>query len=539
MNSAFSLCLAVIALVSWVAERPQAVNAKEAYTRGSEAAKAGNFREALEELEKAAALAPDDPRVHNLTGLVLTQLRKYDEADSAYNRALKLAPNFLPARKNRAVNYFSRRDFATASSEFEALRRLIPNDFVPPLFLGLLALEGADTETALPRLQEAEKLAPRSSQVLIPLTRAYFLVGQREAALATSRKLDPDPTERKDAKRFELGVILAEFGENAEAERIFADLWKRNFLPYDSGFNVALLRYRAQSNEEALRAVEEMLARGLQTGELLSLQAWIYNGMARLELARQSLEQAIAIDPDAVEHYLDLSMVHVMRGDPQAALGVLSRALDRLITGDQLPVQIGLVHQATGRTAEAEGQYRRTVEDYPESGPAYLALANLFLTTGREDEGVQLLARAVEALPQDALVHHAYGAILLARAQSSQPEVLEKAGQALRRALQLNPRYADTAYLLGKYYVLKKEDPKAEAYFKKACYLDPRHVEAHYRLSRFARQRGELRRAEELARIVERLRMEERTQDEARFEKLVNESLRGSRGRAFKGLGGE
>ena len=118
MNFACALCLALMAFAPRAAEHPQAVNAKEAYTRGSEAAKAGNLGEALKELELAAALAPGDPKVHNVTGLVLTRLRRYEDAEAAYNRALKLAPSFLPARKNRAVNYFSRRDFAAASSQF-------------------------------------------------------------------------------------------------------------------------------------------------------------------------------------------------------------------------------------------------------------------------------------------------------------------------------------------------------------------------------------------------------------------------------------
>jgi len=537
MNAACWLCFALMVLDPQVLERPQPVNAKQAYTKASEATKAGDLDEALRELEKAATLAPADPKVHNLTGLVLTRLGRYDDAEAAYNRALKLVPNFLPARKNRAVNYFSRRDFAAASSEFEALRRLVPSDFVPPLFLGLLALEKGNVPTALLRLQEAEKRAPQNSQVLIPLTRVYFLAGQREAALATFRKLDLGSVERNDSERFEWGVLLAEFGENAEAEMIFADLSKRNFRPFDSAFNLALLRYRTGRNEEALQTIEEMFSRGTQVGEILGLQAWIYNRMGRLELARKSLEQAIAADPDAVEHYLDLSMVHARRGDYEAALAVLRRAADRGIKGDKLEVQIGLVYQVGGRNVQAEQQYRQTIEAHPENAAAYLALASLLLSTGREEDAVRLLARAAEVLPQDALIQHTYGALLLGRAESSHPGELEKAGRILRRAQQLNPRYAETAFALGKYYAIRKDDQSAEKYFQQACSLNPRHVQAFYRLSRLARQRGELKKAAELSRIVESLRADERAEEKEQFARLVEESVRGGRERTFKGQG--
>ena len=537
MNFACILCLALTALAPQVVEHPRGVKAEEAYTRGSEAAKAGRLDEALKELDRAAALAPGDPKVHNLTGLVFTRLGRYEEAEAAYNRALKLAPSFVPARKNRAVNYFSRRDFAAASSEFEALTRLVPNDFVPRLFLGLLALEEGNFETALLRLQEAEKRAPGKSQVLIPLTRAYFLAGQREAALSTFRNLNLESAECNDSERFELGVLLAEFGENSEAERIFADLSSRNVRPYDSAFNLALLRYRAGQNEDALGTIEDKLSRGTPTGEVLSLQAWIYNRMGRLELARQSLEQAIATDPDAVEHYLDLSMVHVRRGDYLAGLEVLSRAVERGIKGGQLEVQIGLVNQAAGRNPVAEKQYRRTIELYPRYVAAYMALASLLLTTGRSGEAVRLLARAAGALPRQALIQRTYGALLLGRAESSHPEELEEAGQILQRAQQLDPRNAETAFALGKYFALRKDDHSAEKYFRQACSLNPRHVESYYRLSRLARQGGELEKAAELGRIVEKLRADQRAEEKEQFARLVEESVRGERGRAIKGAG--
>ena len=66
----------------------------------------------------------------------------------------------VPAtRRARAINSFTRRDFAVASKEFEALRVLNPDDFALPLFLGLLALAGGDTKSLLTRLHEAEERA--------------------------------------------------------------------------------------------------------------------------------------------------------------------------------------------------------------------------------------------------------------------------------------------------------------------------------------------------------------------------------------------
>ena len=61
-----------------------------------------------------------------------------------------LTADFLPARKNRAVNAFSLGEYRFAESEFEALVKLTPKDFVPHLFLGLLAMEQSQWSRALP-----------------------------------------------------------------------------------------------------------------------------------------------------------------------------------------------------------------------------------------------------------------------------------------------------------------------------------------------------------------------------------------------------
>ena len=95
-----------------------------------------------------------------MVGIVLTEMGRLEEADKAYGRALAKAPDFLPASKNRAVNSFSRREFRTAALEFEALKRLDPGDFLPRLFLGLLATEDSDIETALDHLLEVNQRSP-------------------------------------------------------------------------------------------------------------------------------------------------------------------------------------------------------------------------------------------------------------------------------------------------------------------------------------------------------------------------------------------
>src|SRR5438093_13479335 len=62
---------------------PQSGTAESFYVRGTELARSGNFQQALQEFKRSAELSPQNPKVHNMLGVVLTQLGQLKEANEA------------------------------------------------------------------------------------------------------------------------------------------------------------------------------------------------------------------------------------------------------------------------------------------------------------------------------------------------------------------------------------------------------------------------------------------------------------------------
>jgi tetratricopeptide (TPR) repeat protein len=508
---------------------PAQIDASEHYyIRGTELARSGNLDMALQELQKAVKLSPKSPKIHNMLGVVLTQLSRLQEADEAYNLALSLTPDFFPARKNRAVNAFTRGDFQFSTREFEALAKLEPKDFVPHLFLGLLAIEESDFPGACKHLLEARQLSPDNAQVLLALTRVYFILGERQSALEFARQMG-NQSRSSDAERFELGVVLAQFEANAEAAGVFQELWQSKPGSYDLGFNLALEKYRSGQLDAALHVIEDLLSRGNQKGELLNLQGWIYNKMRLLDRAKESLQKAITAEPDNADHYLDLSTVLSNEGDSEAAIRFVTEGIQKCVAKDRLQVQIGLLFQKRGDHEEAERWYKEAMQPNLGSRSAYLALANLMLVTNRQKEALEQLAKAIMLLPKDPLLHHMYGAQLLESEQDPTPEQLEKAAPILKKALELNPFYANTHYVLGKLYLKRGDYELAKSCFEKACSFNPDHVRAYYQLSLIARRQGNKEKAAKLGRIVQRLSEKADKNYQEDFMGMVQESLRGTR----------
>ncbi|HEX2523359.1 MAG TPA: tetratricopeptide repeat protein, partial [Terriglobia bacterium] len=460
-------------------------------------------------------------------GVVLTELGRLKEANEAYNRALSLTADFLPARKNRAVNAFSLGEYRFAESEFEALVKLTPKDFVPHLFLGLLAMEQSQWSSARPHLLEAKRLSPNSARVLLALTRVHFAMGKRSLALESVREMRAG-SRRTAAERFELGVLLAQFESPAEAAEVFQELWLNERSSYNVGFNLALVYYRAGRLEAALAIVKELESRAIPSAELFNLRGWIYNKMNRLDQARDSLEQALKADPGNPDHYLDLSTILSNQGETEMAIQVIAKGLQHRVEKNRLQVQMGLLYEKSHDYGEAERWYQTALKTEGTTTPAYVALARLMLATERRKQALDLLADATRFLPNDPLLAYMYGAELLDTTRDSDPEQLERAESVLLKALELNPFYANTHYMLGRLYLKRGDDQTARNYFEKACAFNPKHTDAYYQRLRIAVQRGEKDKISELSEIVRRLHDQEKNQIQETVTGVVEESLRAS-----------
>src|SRR5439155_16236399 len=168
---------------------PEPSKAEDVREQVMELVREGHLNQALEELQKAAVQTPRDAKIQNMLGVVLTELGRLEQANEAYNRALSLTPDFFPARKNRAVNAFSLGDYKFAAIEFKTLVKQEPKDFVPHLFLGLLAMERNDWSAALPHLLEARQLTSNNARILLALSRVRFALAERQLALECVRTM--------------------------------------------------------------------------------------------------------------------------------------------------------------------------------------------------------------------------------------------------------------------------------------------------------------------------------------------------------------
>src|SRR5437660_1422303 len=84
---------------------------------------------------------PDDYRLCQQIGVEYTRSEQLDKASKFFREAVRLKPDFLPARKNLATVLWFLNQKQESEREFRKLLKWLPNDPAPRLYLGLAAYD--------------------------------------------------------------------------------------------------------------------------------------------------------------------------------------------------------------------------------------------------------------------------------------------------------------------------------------------------------------------------------------------------------------
>ena len=114
----------------------------------------------MEELREALRLRPDYPEAHYNLGLLLSGLKRYDEAEKEYREALRLRPDY-PAAHNNLGNLLSDlKRYEDAEREYREALRLRPDYPAAHNNLGNLLKELKRYDEAEKEYREALRLRP-------------------------------------------------------------------------------------------------------------------------------------------------------------------------------------------------------------------------------------------------------------------------------------------------------------------------------------------------------------------------------------------
>src|SRR5207253_3365339 len=115
--------IAALGLASFAADNvaPTKAELEETYNAADRAFDAGQFAQALKQLDGIDARQPDLAASKNLRGVIQMRQGNYDQAEAALQDAARIDPKFWNARFNLAEIPFLRKDWPEARKRFEQL----------------------------------------------------------------------------------------------------------------------------------------------------------------------------------------------------------------------------------------------------------------------------------------------------------------------------------------------------------------------------------------------------------------------------------
>ena len=220
----------------------------------------------------------------------------------------------------------------------------------------------------------------------------------------------------------------------------------------------------------------------------------------RATQAEQFCGQILRRDPQHAGALHLLGLIAQQRGDHHGALHLFMRAEAVAPDDPDLLSDLGALHVAGGRLAEAEECYRRVLALQPTHLQTLVNMGELLVRRGDFDGALQSYREAIAVQPDFAIAHYNLGSVSFAAGDTA------TASAALERAVALAPDYAEAWSNLGLVRTRQRRYEEALQCYLRACELRPDFAQAHLNLSGLYVTLGRFEEASESARRALALR---------------------------------
>jgi tetratricopeptide (TPR) repeat protein len=235
------------------------------YNSGIECLRRRDYRQAVEELEKAIQLDPGNQEIEELLGQAYCSVGTYYYNRGMYNRAVKVlekclqALDYDDAHYTLACAYEKAGDYEKAIGEYRKAIEVDPEDGWNHKALGDLYVKMGEPEKAPDEYKKANELYPGGyAEARHNLLAVYTYRGMYEEAVSGYREfIERNPLSARAHNN--LGLIYAKKGDRAEAEREYKRAFEIKDDYADPHYNLGVLYFREGRYDEAVSEFEKVL----------------------------------------------------------------------------------------------------------------------------------------------------------------------------------------------------------------------------------------------------------------------------------------
>jgi Tfp pilus assembly protein PilF len=346
------------------------------------------------------------------------------------------------------VAAFDRGDTTAARTAFEKALTLKQDEVTAHTYLGIIADRAGDLKEAERHFAAAVKAEPNRASVRNNYGAILMRTGRSALAAAEfekSLKLDPNQPNAL--------VNLAQIRFAADDLRASAELFKRAFTikpDVDVARALTVIALRLKDNPSASIYYEEYAA-ALATGSETSAHVPVARaelGAALFEAglmkeAEAELSAAVSLNPADTDSVVRLARVYLARKDLPAAGRTLEASVARGNDPASVYVLLAEVYEQSGHVENAIPAMRLAIQRDPQSERNRFAYAVLLTNTNAPAAAVIRVEESLQEFPSSSRLWFALGFA------NFKLDKNEEAERALRKAIELDPKFAAAFAYLG------------------------------------------------------------------------------------------
>jgi len=345
-------------------------------------AKRKDLQNAIEMWRKAISINPNDPDYQYNMGLAFFESKEFPKAQDRFTEALRLCPIYFKAHFVLGAIYSRMRMFNEAEMHIKQGLIFHPNNTLALINLGAIYSIQRDFDKAIRMFEKAISISPKEPRAYLGLAKLYAARGDIDNANRCFKaviKLDPTGKMAMIAKRSLRTDVPANETE-VNADELYAEGY-RLFINGDYIGAASVYKKYLSIRDSDAEVWSSLSACQLRSGES--------------EGAVESLNKAIAINPQKSGFHKQLAIVHDARNSPEEAVLAATRAID---LGKRDSVTLGVrgknLYRA-GRPEEAVGDLQESVRLNPNNLSSRYYLALVLKRTGQRELARQHLEEII------------------------------------------------------------------------------------------------------------------------------------------------
>jgi tetratricopeptide (TPR) repeat protein len=413
------------------------------------------FDQALEECDATLKTAPADKRIWTLKGMAYMGKVSSVSALDAYQHALNLDQNYLPALEGAAQVEYQRRDPGAKAMVLRVLSER-PDDPTSHTMLGFLNYEAKDCNGAIEHFQ-----------------RGGSVLASQPLALSA------------------YGACLAQVGRYQLAIPIFQQVLTAGPSVPSTRYNLALAQWKANQAQEALATLQPALESGGDQSDAILLAADIYESMNDTQHAIDLLRKAILANPKNVEAYVAFASLSYDHASMQVGIDIVNAGLTQLPSEARLYQVRGILYIQLGKFDEASEDFGKANQLNPNLLLLGAAEGLAASQRHKDDQALSSFRAAAKAQPDDALTQYLFAEALSQEGAPEGSADYVEVVAAARKACQLDPSMIVAHDLLATIYLQQSRPQLAMEESRAALKLDPNDQQALFHLILSLRKTGD------------------------------------------------